>query len=70
MMTSLLPRLLDVSMIRCLSALIFLCQQVTHNKTISEGNPFDIVIDVNMTSKRAFLQKVTVLLTSTAKRGQ
>ena len=28
-----------------------------------------IVSDVNMTSKRAFLQKVTVLLTSSAEKG-
>ena len=36
--TSLLPRLYDVSMIRCFSVLILLCQQVTHNK-ICEGKP-------------------------------
>ena len=36
-MTSLLPRLYDVSMIRCFSVLILLCQQVTHNKTIYKG---------------------------------
>ena len=35
-MTSLLPRLYDVSMIRCFSVLILLCQQVTYNKTIYE----------------------------------
>ena len=38
-LTSLLPRLKDVSMIRRFSVLILLCQQVTHNKTICEGNP-------------------------------
>ena len=38
-MTSLLPRLLDVSMIRCFSVLILLCQQLTYNKTIYEGKP-------------------------------
>ena len=36
-MTSLLPRLSDVSMIRCFSVLILLCQLVTHSKTIYEG---------------------------------
>ena len=46
-----------MSMIRCFSVLILLCQQVTHNKTIYEGKPVIIVPDVNMTSKRAFLQK-------------
>ena len=35
-MTSLLPMLNDVSMIRYFSVLILLCQQVTHNKTIYE----------------------------------
>ena len=64
-MTSLLPRLYDVPMFRCFSVLILLCQQVTHNKTIYERK----VTDVNMTSKRAFLQKVTVLLNSTTKKG-
>ena len=53
-------------MIRWFSVLILLCQQVTHNKTICEENP---VTDVNMTSKRAFLQKVTVLLNSTTEKG-
>ena len=38
-MTSLLPRLYDVSKIRGFSVLILLCQQVTHNKTIREGKP-------------------------------
>ena len=50
--------------------LILLCQQVTHNKTIcKEKTCLIIVTAVNMTSKRAFLQKVTVLLTSTTKTG-
>ena len=53
-------------MIRCFSVLILLCQQVTHNKTIYEG--LIIVTDVNMTSKRAFLHTVTVLLISTTKK--
>ena len=38
-MTSLLPRLYDVSMIRCFSVLILLCPQVTHYKIICEENP-------------------------------
>ena len=57
-MTSLLPRLLDVSMIRCFSVLIFLCQQVTHTKTIYEEKSVIVKI-VNMTSKRAFHNSVT-----------
>ena len=49
-----------MSMIRCFSLLILLCQQVTYNKTHYEGKPVCLIIvtDVNMTSKRAFLQKV------------
>ena len=57
-----------MSMIRCVSVLILLCQQVTHNKIIYEGNLI-IVTDVNMTSKRAFLQTVTVLPISTTEKG-
>ena len=38
-MTSLLPKLKDVSMIRCFSVLILLCQQVTHYKIVCEENP-------------------------------
>ena len=57
-MTSLLPMLYDVSMINCFSVLVLLRQQVTHNKAICEGK------HVNMTSKRAFFQKVKVLLNS------
>ena len=40
-MTSLLPRLYDVSMIRCFSFLILLCPQVTHYKIICEETQFD-----------------------------
>ena len=60
-----------MSMIRCFNVLILLCQQVTHNKKIYEGKLcLNIVTDVNMTSKRAFLQTVTMLLFSTTeKRG-
>ena len=36
-MTSLLQRLLNVSLIRYFSVLILLCQHDTHNKTICEG---------------------------------
>ena len=54
-----------MSMIRCFSVLILLCPQVTHNKK----SCLIIVTDVNMTSKRAFLQKVTVLLNSTTEKG-
>ena len=58
-------------MIRYFSVLILLCQQATHNKTIyEEKSVLIIVTDVNMTSKRAFLQKVTLLLIlTTEKRG-
>ena len=45
--------------------LIFLCQQVTCKR---KSNVI-IVTDVNMTSKLAFLQKVTLLLNSAKKRG-
>ena len=54
-------------MIRRFSVLILLCQQMTYNKTICEGNPVWLT-DVNMTSKRAFHQKVTELLNSTTKK--
>ena len=58
-------------MIRCFSVLTLLCQQMTHNKTICKGKHVCLIIvtDVNMTSKRAFLQKVKVLLTSTTEKG-
>ena len=53
-----------MSMIRC--GLVLLCQQVAHNKTIREEKTCLIIkTDVNMTSKRAFRQKVTMLLNST-----
>ena len=56
-------------MIRCFSVLILLCQQVTHNKTIYEEKIYLIIVtDVNMTSKRVFLQTVTVLLISTIEK--
>ena len=59
-----------MSMIRVFSVLILLCQQVTYNKTICERKPcWIIVTDVNMTSERAFLQKVTVLLNSMTEKG-
>ena len=60
-----------MSMIRCFSVLILLCQQVALYKIVCEKkNSLFIVTDVNMTLKRAFLQKVTVLLNSTTeKRG-
>ena len=38
-MTSLLTRQKDVSMIRCFNVLILLCQQVTHYKIVCEENP-------------------------------
>ena len=58
-----------MSMVRCVRVLI-LCQQVTHNKTIcDEKTCLIIVTDVNMTSKRAFLQTITVLLNLTTKKG-
>ena len=58
-----------MSMMRFFSVVILLCQQVTHNKTIYEGKPvLNIVTDVNMTSKRAFLQKVTILQNSTTQK--
>ena len=57
-------------MIKMFSVLILLCQQVTHNKTICEKKTCLIIVtDVNMTSKRAFLQKVTVLLNSMTEKG-
>ena len=56
-MTSLLPRLYDVPMFRCFSVLILLCQQVTHNKTISKKTCLIIVTDVNMTSKTSISSK-------------
>ena len=65
-MTSLLPRLSDVYMIRCISVLIIICQQVTHGKKNAKEYLFNYC---NMTSKRAFLQKVKVLLTSTTEKG-
>ena len=40
-MTSLLPRFPDVSMVRCFSVLILLCQQVTHKKRFAKKNMFD-----------------------------
>ena len=40
-MTSLLPMLLDVSMIRFFSVLILLCQQVTHYKKFAKKTQFD-----------------------------
>ena len=55
-----------MSMIRCFSALILLCQQVTHYKIICR---FIIVTDVKMTLKRASFQKVKVLLNSTTEKG-
>ena len=60
-----------MSMIRCFSVLILLCQQVTRKKLMCEEKTgLIIVTDVNMTSKRVFLQKVTLLRNSTAeKRG-
>ena len=59
-----------MSMIRCFSVLILLCHQVTHIKTICEEKPVCIIVtDVNMTSKRTFLQKITVLLNSTTEKG-
>ena len=62
LVVSLLPRLKDVPMIRYVCVLIFLCQQVTCNKTISkEKSSLIVVTDFNMTSKRAILQKVTAL---------
>ena len=39
LMTSLLPRLEDVSKMICFSVLILECQQVTHIKTLCEGKP-------------------------------
>ena len=57
-------------MVRCIRVFILLCQQVIHNKLICVGKPVLIIVtDVNMTSKRSFLQKVTGLLNSTTKKG-
>ena len=54
-----------MSMIRCFSALIFLCQHVTHNKKKLRRKPCSIIVtDVNMMSKRTFLQKVTAAVTN------
>ena len=57
-----------MSMIGCFSVLILLCQQVTHNKQFVKETCLIIVTDINMTSKRTFLQNVTELLTSTTKK--
>ena len=47
-----------MSMIRCFSVLIPLCQQVTHNKiNLRRKSCLIIVRDVNITSKREFLEK-------------
>ena len=57
-------------MIRRFSVLILLCQQVTHNKNnLRRKTCLIIVTDVNMTSKRAFLQKEMVLLNSMTEKG-
>ena len=45
--------------------MIFLCQQVTHKNNLQRETCSIILTDVNIASKRAFLQKVTVLLKST-----
>ena len=59
-----------MSMIRCFSVLILLCPQVTHYKIYLRRKPSLIIVtDVNMMLKRAFLQKVTVLLNLTTKKG-
>ena len=59
-----------MSMKRRFNVLIFLCQKVTHNKKkLRRKTCLIIVTDVNMTSKRAFIQKVTVLLNSTTEKG-
>ena len=68
-MMSLLPSLYDMSMIRCFSVLILLCQQVTQQNNLQSKTCLIIVIDVDMTSKRAYLQKVMVLLNSMTKKG-
>ena len=48
------------------SAVVLLCQQVTHKKNNLRRKTCSIIVTgVNITSKRAFLQKVTALLTST-----
>ena len=47
-----------MSMIRCLSVLILLCQQKTHNKkNLRRKTCLIIVIDVNMASKTSICSK-------------
>ena len=46
-------------MIRCFGVLIFLSKHVTRKKNdLQRKSSLIIITDVNMTSKRAFLQKV------------
>ena len=61
-MTSLLPRLYDLSILRFFGDLIFLCQQLTFTKQFEEKICLIIGFDVNMTPERALLQKVMRLL--------
>ena len=69
MMTSLQPKA-----IRCANDNIFWCFNISEptsdllQKDLQGESSLIIITDVNMTSKRAFLQTVTFLLNSTTKR--
>ena len=58
-----------MSMIRCFSVDNSLPTSDSYQDNLQKKTCLIIVTDVNMTSKRGFLQKVTVLLTSTTEKG-
>ena len=56
-------------MVRFIRVLILLYQQVTHKNNLRRKTCLINVTDVNMTSKRAFLQKVTCFTIQRPEKG-